>query len=239
MKRETARHIGRKGRNGRNERVCTRQFVPSLFLLTMLLVFVSSTALGQTGLENYDPNKPIRIAADRLEADNTLHSVRFLGNVVAVQGEAVLNADMIVLRYKPEKVAKKKESFDKGILESMPARQGNAIDSLVATGRVTLIHKNRRAQCRQAVYHERSRTITLTGKPQLWQGADFLAGSKIVLNLDTEKVEVSGGRNTRVTAQIMPNSAQAELDDAAKKRLENLLKEAPAPPDQVPDKKDD
>ena len=209
--------------------------ISALLLIASVLVFCIATGFAQQSPTiNYDSKKPIRIAADRLEADNTLRSVRFIGNVVAVQDQAVLHADLIVLRYTG---ASENEDSDKskGILEAMPGRQGGAIDSLVATGRVTLIHKNRKAVCSQALYKEASRTITLTGEPKLWQGMDYLSGSKIVLNLESEKVQVTGRGTSRVNAQIMPGSTPPMLNDKAKVRLEDLMGK-PAPlPGEVPD----
>jgi lipopolysaccharide export system protein LptA len=206
-----------------------RQFIFSFaWILCLLFAFSISTAFAQTPASvNYDPNKPIQIAADRMEADNNLHTVRFMGNVVVVQGDAVMNSDLIVVTYFAPKQQKAGDG-SAGFLEKMPGTPGTTIEHIVATGRVKVVHKNQTATCGQAIYNHRKGTIILTGDPKLNQGTSTLAGKKIVMHLTTEKVEVVGGAGQRVSGQFIPAKAQAGLDEKAQKRLDDL-KANPAP----------
>jgi len=211
-----------------------------LFKQTFGLVIILVLALApnpapaqQNDLTKYDPARKISFACDRFEVDNGLHSFRYLGNVVAIQGDAVLNADLIVVNYDPPPKEEKTGNDDPGALEAMPSFSSGGIKSMVATGRVKLRHKDKRAICRQAVYNEKARTITLSGKPKLWQGGNYLTGKRIILYLNTEKVVVTGGRGARVTGRIFPSAIEAELDDTAKERLKNLRNNPPAISDNV------
>lgn len=204
-------------------------------LITVLIILVwnlvPASAFAQLATKgNYDPDKPIQIAADRLEADTGLGSARFVGNVVATQGDAVLSADLIVLRYGQVTTKPAQSGNEEGFLESLPARGGTDIQSLVATGRVKLVQGERKASCSQALYEKKTQTITLTGKPRLWQESDYLAGDKIIIHLDSERAEVISGAGSRVTAQILPSTTKAVLDEKAKQRLEDLKKNAPPSP---------
>ena len=207
----------------------TRTFLQLKLTATILLgiLLLATTVLAQQNdLSKYDSSKVIKFACDRFEVDNTLHSFRYLGNVVALQGDAVLNADLIVVTYNPPAKQENPTGDDPGALEAMPSFASSGIKTMVATGRVKVRHKDKRAVCRQAVYNEKARTITLTGDPKLWQGGNFLTGKEIILYLNTEKVVVTAGRGRRVTGQIFPSAVEAELDDTAKERL-NSLKEKP------------
>ena len=218
----------------------TRNYGILIAMAVCLIVVVSPGIAGaQTanGID-YDVTQDIKIFGDRVEIDTALRSVRYIGNVVAVQGEAILNADMVVLRFEAEKAGQKKakpnpdagtEEKAKGLLNSLPASSATGIESLVASGRVTMLQGDRRARCEQAIYNAKARTVVLTGSPTLWQGGNFLKGRSIVVHLDTERVIVKGGPRNRVTTQITPDADQIDLGDAAKQRLEQLMSN-PAPP---------
>jgi lipopolysaccharide export system protein LptA len=204
-----------------------------LFAIVIALAIAPGGAAAQkAGPLSYDPGKPIKLAADRLEADNKLHSVRFLGNVVAVQGDAVLNADQVVVKYATTQ-EKPVGSDEPGVLEAMPSAGGAEIESLTAAGNVTLIQGERRARCGQAMYTEKARTIVLTGSPRVWQGSDYLSGDKIILHMESQRIEVDSGPSGRVTAQILPSSVKPELTNEAKKRMDELLEDGPPNPQDV------
>ena len=140
-------------------------------------------AAAQTALPvKVNPQQKFTYACDRIEVDNILQGARLLGNVVIVHGDMVLNADVIVLRYQAKSDSETKQDPDDGnILGSVTKTQSTKIQTLTASGRVTFVRKDQRARCRQAVYNEQRRTLTLTGNPQLWQGNSSLSGDRIVV----------------------------------------------------------
>lgn len=199
----------------------------TVLTLFLLLTFLSSNAFG-ISLDNIRSKKP-RIMSDRVEADNKLRSVRFLGNVVAVYKDIVLHSDLAIVKYKAskKKQADKKEK-EGDIFDAMPTSGGDKLENIIASGRVLFLQKDRRALCRQAVFDEATQTITMTGDPRLWQGEDFLSGDKVILYLKTDKVKVFSSRGSRVTVQFVPKSEQPSLDESAEKRLEELMTDPPA-----------
>lgn len=199
-----------------------------IFAIFIALTFFASSAFG-ISIDNIRSKKP-RIMSDRVEADNKLRSVRFLGNVVAVYKDIVLHSDVAVVKYKAsKKKAAEPEKKEGDIFDAMPTSGGDKLESIIASGRVVFLQKDRRALCRQAVFNEALQTITMTGNPKLWQGEDYLSGDKVVLYLKSDKVKVFSSRGSRVTVQFVPKSEQPTLDADAEKRLEELMKEPTVP----------
>jgi lipopolysaccharide export system protein LptA len=126
---------------------------------------------------------PVSVTSDRLEADDKLHQVRFLGNVVARQGDVAIYAQELVLVY-PDK--------------------GKDIDRIEASGAVRIVQGNRVATGEKATFFNRERKIVLTGSPRVYQGDDFLEGDEIIVLLDEEKSIVKSDHGSRVNAVFHP-----------------------------------
>ncbi len=176
----------------------------------------------------FDASKPISLAADRLDVDNKIKVARFIGNVVAVQDDVRLNADMVSVFYEREESDR---SADPGAGLSALTGGGGEIRSLVASGHVIMIQENRRATCEQIVFDQEKGTVTLTGKPRFFSGTDVLEGEKIVIFVQEERVEVIGAPNRRVRAMVVPKNLQNELPQKAKTRLEEISKLPSSPGD--------
>lgn len=198
----------------------------SLAMLMLLVIFAVSS-FAQTQMlkkeqpapksslgQGWDTTKPIHITSDKMEADNENRIVHFIGNVVVVQGTAVLNCDLLVIRYKRSSSDQEQENGDSA--ESNPpdalgaisgASEGKGIETMVAVGRVVLVNEDKKGNSDQATYNFDAKTIHLTGNPELYQGADSLKGDEILIHTDTQQVEVFGTKTKRVNATVMPNTA--------------------------------
>ena len=134
-------------------------------------------------------NEPIYITADRQGTyDNRARLVRFIGNVVVVQGTAVLNADELEILLGDDE-------------------DGEQIRRIVARGNVRIVQEDRRAVCREATYLGEEGTVTLTGEPQVWQGPNHLRGERIEFYLDTDRIRVFGGEQERVHVTLFPDES--------------------------------
>jgi len=193
-----------------------------LFALALLTLLAATSAMAQQGgilPPSFDPDKPIHIAADRLEADQNEELVRFVDNVVVVQNDAVLNCDLLIIHYE---ASPKKEAAADGELAGL-AQTGGQIKRLLAIGRVQMVQGERRATCDRAEYDHRTGTIVLTGNPEVGQGRDVLRGAKIVIQVKGQRVQIVGQGSRRVTATIDPRSARDAAQQASgdkKKREE-------------------
>ncbi len=126
---------------------------------------------------------PVSVTSERLEADDKLHQVRFIGNVVARQGDVVIYAGELVLIY-PE--------------------SGRDIDRIEASGSVRIVQGNRVATGEKASFFNKERKIVLTGSPRVYQGDDFLEGDEIIVLLDEQKSIVKSDHGSRVNAVFHP-----------------------------------
>jgi lipopolysaccharide export system protein LptA len=152
-----------------------------------------------------------------MEADNAARLVHFIGNVIAVQGKAVMNCDLLVVRYKSSETTGQNQTTDGQDLEPPDAlgavsggSQGGGIETMTAVGRVVLVREDRNAECNQAFYDFDSKTIRLTGNPILRQGADSLDGYEILVHTDSQQVEVFGSKTKRVSASFVPSSGSGK-----------------------------
>lgn len=182
-----------------------------------------------------DTTKPISLAADRAEVDNKLQVARFIGNVVALQDTAVLNADTVVIQYEREPAETPKPSIDQPASVGVAALTSGSggIKTLVASGSVKMIQNERRVFCEQVTFDQSKGTVTLTGNPRVYSGTDLLTGNRIVVHIADERVEVIGSGSSRVQVTVVPQNAQDALNPAAQKRLRELS-ENPPPKDEKP-----
>ncbi len=194
-----------------------------LILLAILLALAipgvafaqAQNTSGNAGVvpPKFDPKKPIHIVADRLEADHQQGIVRFIGNVVTVQNDLVMNCDQLVINYAVSPNAQPTQANNAGQpLVGLPAT-GGEIEKLVAIGRVQMVQGNRRATCDRAEYNRRRGVIELTGNPEVGQGQDVLRGSRILVFVDSQRVDVVGQASQRVQVTINPRSAQQAIEE--------------------------
>ena len=158
-------------------------------LIAFLLLALAPCGSGQadTMPNSLKSDAPVSVTSDRLEADDKLHQVRFLGNVVAKQGDVVIYAKELVLVY-PEK--------------------GRDIDRIEALGGVRIVQGNRVATGEKASFYNKQRKIVLTGSPRVYQGDDFLEGDEIIVLLDEQKSIVKSDHGSRVNAVFHPKGTQ-------------------------------
>jgi len=131
--------------------------------------------------------------------------VRFLGNVIAVQNDVILNCDVLIIRYSANENAPAQPESPP--LAGLP-EAGQEVEKLVAVGRVQMIQGDRSATCDQAEYDQKKGTITLTGNPQVVQGQDAVRGGKILINVSNQQVNVLGQGNQQVSVTINPRTAR-------------------------------
>jgi len=128
---------------------------------------------------NQDTSLPVQVQADELAVNNADGTAVFSGNVVVTQGEMKLAAGEVLVRYG----ADQKE-----------------IESLIASGGVTVTNLGDAAEAREAVYTIASGQIVLTGDVLLTQGPSAMAGQRLTINLKDGTGTMSG----RVATTFVP-----------------------------------
>jgi lipopolysaccharide export system protein LptA len=180
-------------------------------VLLLALLASSGPASGAPPASSAAPGKkapqgefPLRITANRLEADQNAGLVVFTGKVKADYGDSTLYADQLRVYFKPKAPA------PPGKAAAPPAGQenqgplgdlgGDKIDRIVAKGTVRFVREDRVATGEEAVYYKDRDEVVLRGNPQLWRGENTLKGERIIFNLKTDKVLVESSPRKRVEA---------------------------------------
>ncbi len=135
------------------------------------------------------PQDPVDFRGDRLDARRDEGIVRLEGNVVVKHLDGVLEADRMVLHY---------------------GTDGKTVERIVATGNVRYVETNRRARAADAVYEPAVRRLVLTGSPRIWEGGDMLAGRRIELLREPDRLIVDEAR-----ASVRSERLQGTLREAA------------------------
>ena len=157
-----------------------RQYAYLLLLCLLLTGPVSAADLLGSGASS---DQPIDIRSDRLEANDAKKQMRFIGNVVAKQGDLTIYAQEITLYY---------------------SEGGGDIDRVEALRDVRIVQGEKVATGQKGVFHNREAKIVLTGSPRVNQGQDFISGEQITVFINEERSEVLGQEGGRVNAVFHP-----------------------------------
>ncbi|MCJ8502177.1 lipopolysaccharide transport periplasmic protein LptA [Desulfatitalea alkaliphila] len=154
-----------------------------------LLLFSAAGALAEAPASEAT-DEPIEITADRLISDSTARTAEFVGNVRAVQGQTVIDADRLKIHYR----------------ESGGGQEGvdtESVESIEATGRVRITIDNRVAVSDKAVYTTIDKKLVLTGpESRITSGKDTISGSRITFFRETGQLEIVGDDGNQVKATI-------------------------------------
>lgn len=150
-------------------------------VLTLTLAAASAGAQQKIAFGDLDQDttQPVQVTADQLAVNNADGTAVFSGNVIVVQGEMKLAASEVKVTYGTEK---------------------NDIESLVASGGVTVTNLGDAAEAQEAVYTIDSGVIELAGDVLLTQGGSAMAGQKLTINLK----DGTGVMEGRVTTTFQP-----------------------------------
>ncbi|MGH1354153.1 MAG: lipopolysaccharide transport periplasmic protein LptA [Thalassovita sp.] len=142
--------------------------------IVLCLPLLASPALAEGvafGTSRDTADQPVQVQADSLSVNQKDGQATFLGNVAISQGEMLLSADKVFVTYHED---------------------GDGIQSLQASGGVTLVNGPDAAEAQQADYDIDRATVILTGGVLMTQGQNVISGEKVTINLDTGTAQVGG-----------------------------------------------
>jgi lipopolysaccharide transport protein LptA len=137
--------------------------------------------------ETSNMKQPIHIQADKMLASPKKKFIKFQGNVKVTQDNIQLTADTlkVFIISSGNPVAMTKESVQK-------------ID---ANGHVRIHWNDYRIEAETALYLPPNNTLVISGNmAHVYQGTNSIAGSRIVLNLETDQIEISSKTGEQVEA---------------------------------------
>lgn len=136
-----------------------------LLCLSLSFVTVAAAAQGTSvafGTLQQNPDDPVEITADTLSVDQDTGRATFVGNVLVGQGEMRLSAPRVLVVYN---------------------ETNSGIDSVSATGGVTLVSGPDAAESQKADYDIGTGVIVMTGDVLLTQGASALTSERMTVNM--------------------------------------------------------
>ena len=151
-------------------------FCALMFLTTLWL----APAVGLAANDVANVDEPIRVSADRLEADEKKRSVVFSGSVQARKADMVIYADKMTLFY---------NSGDRG-----------QIDRVEIDGRLRIVQEDRIATADHGVFHNSEGRVLLSGNAEVHQGGNSIVGDEIEYFLDEARSVVKSQPDSRVNA---------------------------------------
>jgi lipopolysaccharide export system protein LptA len=170
---------------------------------------LAGSAAAQIGTNT---KAPVDVTADNLETSNSGCTYTWTGNAEALQDNARLRADKLVIinQVGKSKPAKATSSSSNG------AGNCGEMDRMEAHGSVYYVTPDQRVRANDAIYEAGSTVITMTGDVVAVRGQSVLRGDKMVFNTDTGQGQVVGtakgrGAKDRPRGVFYPNSS----DDAS------------------------
>ena len=134
-------------------------------------------------------NGAIEITADTLEVRQSENVAVFEGAVNAVQGDLVLNADMLTVHYR-----------------DTAGGDGNlGVSRIDAEGNVVVTSAGEVAKGQRGIYNVEDGIIDLVGGVVLNQGNNIVEGETLTMNLETGVSKVSGAGSGRVQGLFVPD----------------------------------
>ena len=156
-------------------------------VLVAALMLAGGSAAQDADSGGGGASQAIEITADTLEVRQSENVAVFEGSVNAVQGELVLNADMLTVYYR-----------------EVADGQGNlGVSRIDAEGNVVISSPDETAQGQRGVYDVENARIDLAGGVVLNRGNNIVRGEVLTMDLETGVSRVSGG-STRVQGLFVP-----------------------------------
>ena len=181
--------------------------------------FLDATDIGKS-------KEPIVVTSDRLEYDYRGNVVVYKGAVQATQGKLKITSETLTVTFAEEK--------DKNGQAAPPSQGGLALGAgsaqlkeIVAAGKVRIEDGTRWATGGRAVFDQTNRTLVLSETPVLHDGANEVAGDRVIVYLDEDRSVVEGGRK-RVKAVLYPDREDKKAAGAEPQKKSDAGHEATA-----------
>jgi lipopolysaccharide export system protein LptA len=176
----------------------------TVFILIALLV--SGEVMAEKKVLSFfeNSNDPIGIKADESRSRRIPdgYETVFQGNVRVSQGLLSMTCDKLMLYFK--NTTSKGKASRNGAGPKHNTLDLESLHSATAIGRVNVVYQDTMAASEKLTYDQARRTVTLTGgnpggMPRMWQGPNMMVAKTIVVYLDENKIEHSGGVNIKLT----------------------------------------
>ena len=154
-----------------------------------LVMLAGAGAAQESASGGNNANQAIEITADTLEVRQSENVAVFQGDVNAVQGDMVLNADMLTVYYR----------------EAQGADGNLGVSRIEAEGNVVVTSPEETAKGQSGVYDVEEARIDLAGDVLLNRGNNIIEGQTLTMDLASGVSRVSGTSSGRVRGLFVPD----------------------------------
>lgn len=156
-------------------------------------------AQGQSKIDFFttSENDIIEITSEKLITFNKENRAVFKNSVIVIKGDMSIKCNELEVFY------------DNNSKNNM---QGGKLDRIVAKGNVRITQGDKAAICGMATLDNNRQILTLSKKPKVWQGKDFMSGQEIVVYMKEGRVEVEGHDGKPVEVIIYSTKTPADVD---------------------------
>jgi lipopolysaccharide export system protein LptA len=135
--------------------------------------FAQSNREPISALKGHNSDAPVDVSADRIEVQDRADRAIFAGNVKVRQAELTLDTERLTVAYS--------------------SGGGVQIRRLDAAGGVVVTSPSEKASGEFGIYDLDRKLITLIGNVRLTRGPNQVAGSRLVIDLDSGRAVIDGG----------------------------------------------
>jgi lipopolysaccharide export system protein LptA len=146
------------------------------FLVGLAAAIAGAAALAQepvSALRGHDSNAPVDVSANRIEVHERADRAIFVGDVRVRQANLSLDTQRLTVAYQ--------------------SAGGIQIERLDASGGVTVRSPSETATGNFGIYDLQRKLITLVGNVRLSRDGSQIAGSRLVIDLNTGRAVIDGG----------------------------------------------
>ena len=155
-------------------------------LISLPIVFVGW--LVDAPAQDLPKDKPIKITANQLEADNNTKKIVFAGEVRAIQDDIVIDCQTLTVTYVGEGDEKGEQS----------------IQRITAEGNVIITQQKRTITGERAEYFRQEEKIVVTGNPIAKEENNQIKGSRIIYFIKEKRSIMEGSESKQVEAIFFP-----------------------------------
>jgi len=177
-------------------------------MIVLVAASVLAPAMAQDpatgGLGTHDSTQPIEIVADKLTVEQAASRAIFLGNVIAEQGEMVLQADKLIVFY---------------MLGDEAATSTQSIRRIEVEGNVTITSAEETAVGDKGFYDVPGERIELAGNVVLTRESNVISGDLLEIDVAQQLATMTAGSDKpegqRVRALFQPAQDDGNAPAAA------------------------
>jgi lipopolysaccharide export system protein LptA len=138
---------------------------------------------------------PVNISSKELEFDYRTRALSYRGSVVVSQNDLKLSSDALRV--------------------VLNEQERDVIREVIAEGHVRIEQGQRVATGGRAVFDQSKRTVVLSENAVLREGSNEVAGERVVVYVDEQRMVVEGG-NQRVRAVLYPQDIEKGAKESAR-----------------------